>query len=152
MSPDRGMIQSFDLLFCVLVALMTMHFFLLFLQFQLHGIEENQANWKQTRIAHAVLDSLVKNHNPDQPVLGSARLDTERHRVISNEIDPVLLNRIAFRPNGMSFTVRQLAIRFFDGQTQFLIAEQTPQKDCRPVERVITIHGKKGILFAEICF
>ena len=92
--------------------------------------------------AIALADSLVKNRNVENPLLGSAVLDPARHRVLSNVMDASLLARLEPQALG-GVRVSQAYVR--DSLSFRVLFSEDASGACVTVERVILLEGVKAL-------
>jgi hypothetical protein len=94
--------------------------------------------WKNTVFA---ADSLVKNSNEENSLLGSAFFDAEKHRVKSNEIDSKKLQKI-FGFENKEFEIKLVKIIFRDLQEKIVFSKNSEKKNCLAVERIALVDGR----------
>ena len=96
------------------------------------------------RNAFFAVDSMAKNRDLERPLLGLALYDAEKHRVLSNEIDTMLLEKakpVLFE----NFFISSVSI----GKIEKLFEE--PGEKCISVNRLVLANGKKEMLEAVAC-
>ena len=135
-----------------LIVLALFHLFLIQTNRVVSSEYNGFANWENQQNALFVMDSLVKNHNTEHPYLGSAAFDSQKHRVRSNELDSKLLLHLSAEHGDNIVRFVKLELRFFDGENQMLVSEEnTDQKNCVGIERVVLVSKRKALLFGVIC-
>jgi len=96
-------------------------------------------------------DSLVKNRDNENPALGAAILDTQKHRVMSNEIDIALLRK-AKAINGGGFAIKEISLEFKGGEKEIIFSEPgAAPGDCIAVERAVLAEEKKAVVRMVAC-
>ncbi|MFA4855638.1 MAG: hypothetical protein WC634_03575 [archaeon] len=112
--------------------------------------EEETAQVKKAELqgkAIFLLDAMAKNRNEEQPLLGSALYDGERHRVLANEIDAGLLEK-AQQLGSERFFVKSVSLK---GMEEKEILFEGEGKECISLDRVVLAGGKKAMLGVILC-
>ncbi|MDD5148359.1 MAG: hypothetical protein PHH08_02745 [Candidatus ainarchaeum sp.] len=138
---DRGFVFSFDAAIAVLVVFSMLFLVASAVAGSTNRRIENAKSlelWKNTVFAS---DSLVKNNYPENPALGSAAFDAEKHRVKSNEIDLESAQKITGFEN-KEFFVKQVKIIFQDSGEKIIFSKKSESKNCLSVERIVLVQGK----------
>jgi len=100
------------------------------------------------RKAIFLIESMAKNRNEETPMLGLSKIDLEKHRVLSNEIDLELFYKTE-QLKGKEFFVSSVSIEALELKEtrQFEEAGQ----ECISLDRIVLVEGKTGKLEATIC-
>ena len=96
------------------------------------------------RNAFFAVDSMAKNRDLERPLLGLALYDKEKHRVLSNEIDTMLLEKakpVLFE----SFFISSVSL----GEIEKVFEEQGEK--CIAASRLVLANEKKEMLEAVVC-
>lgn len=94
-----------------------------------------------------LIDAMAKNRNLEQPLLGSAMYDAERHRVLTGEIDIVLLEK-ARQLESEKFFVKSVSLKGMQEKTIVLGEEG---KECISLDRIVLANGEKAMLGMILC-
>ncbi|MDP2973802.1 MAG: hypothetical protein Q8N60_02010 [Candidatus Diapherotrites archaeon] len=146
---ERGFIFSIDLTVSFIAMLLMVLLILMHASVLKDQQVESINKFDLQRNAIFLADSLVKNNDAAQPLLGSALFDAEKHRVLSNQLDEaLLLNATRFEKDG--FFVNRLSFKdefgieqaFFDG---------LQGSNCLALDRVVLLNGVKGLLAVTVC-
>ncbi len=147
-TTDRGFVFSIDLVVSFLSMLLMVYLLLLHI-----GLREEREAEALNRLAFQrnaifLTDSLVKNNNPEQALLGSASLDEKRHRVLSNQLDrEMLLAATGFENEG--FFVSRLSFELFGKER--IVFEENQGNECIALDRVVLIEGARGKIRVVLC-
>ncbi len=146
---NRGFIFSIDLA----VSFIAMLLMVLLILMHASVLKEQQVElinkFDLQRNAIFLVDSLVKNNDAGQPLLGSALFDAEKHRVLSNNLDSFLLGSAAqFEKDG--FFVSRVSFKDEFGIEQVFF-KGTAGSNCLALDRVVLLNGAKGLLAVNVC-
>ena len=145
----RGFIFSIDLAVSFIAMLLMVLLILMHASVLKEQQVESINKFDLQRNAIFLADSMVKNNDALQPLLGSALFDAEKHRVLSNNLDGILLSRAEqFEKEG--FFVSRVSFKdefgieqgFFDGPAG---------KNCIALDRLVLLDGRKGLLAVSVC-
>jgi hypothetical protein len=90
-----------------------------------------------------LIDSMVKNRNLQQPFLGSALYDPEKHRILQNQLDPeILLN--AREADFGKFSVSRPS---FTGNR----VVSAGARNCISLDRIVLIEGMVSKVEVTVC-
>lgn len=145
----KGFIFSIDLLFAALAI-----FLMLFLVTASFNAKSNSTlnsikRFSLHKNAVFLADSLVKN-NSENPLLGAALFDAEKHRVKSNELQYAAL-KSAGPIESDEFFVQGLSIRWEHGKKEKMFFAARNAKNCIVVERAALIENRKVVVELTIC-
>lgn len=146
---NRGFIFSIDLAVSFIAMLLMALLILMHASVLKEQQVESINKFDLQRNAIFLADSLVKNNDAAQPLLGSALFDPEKHRVLSNSLDSVLLSRAA-QFEKENFFVNRLSFKDEFGVEQ-VIFEGTAGKNCLALDRLVLLNGRKGLLAVSVC-
>ncbi len=141
---EAGFVFSFDLAIAFLAVLLMLSLMLAHFGFEkelaLNSFEEISLQRK----AVFLIDSMVKNRNERQPLLGAAVLDREKGRVLSNELDLSLLGQASgFRRE--SFFVSSVSV----AGKNFLF--EGAGENCMGLDRLVLVQGSFEKLLVVAC-
>jgi len=95
-----------------------------------------------------VADSLVKNYNEKNGLLGACIFDFDKRRVKSNEINS--LNFSNLKPISLdNFFVKSVGYQTAFKKDKWIV--ENKNGNCLVVKRFVLIDGEKGIVFVEGC-
>lgn len=140
-----GFAFSLDLMVAFIAMLLMLS--LMVMQFQLTK-EEQLASVERLSLqerAVFLIDSIVKNRNEQQPLLGSAVYDGEKHRILQNELDPEMMFS-AREANLGKVSVSSISLA---GKT--LVFSPAEERDCIALDRIVLVNGIAGKLEAVVC-
>lgn len=96
-----------------------------------------------------VLDAIVKNRNEENPALGAAVFNAEKHRVEENKIDIALL-RQANPLVTKNVLLKRIELHFKDGESKTIL-ETANGENCLAASRMVLVEGKKALLEGVVC-
>ncbi len=144
----KGFVFSLDLVIAFLAMLLMLSLMLLHLQTtkeqEIAAIEKLSLQEKGIFL----IDSMVKNRNEKNPLLGSALFDEEKHRVLQNQIDLSMLLK-GGQMQGSEFFVSSISFRAAGRQETRILAQ--PGKNCIALDRLVLMEGKTGKVEVTIC-
>ncbi len=143
-STCKGFVFSLDLAIAFIAMLLMLSLMLSQLEILKNKEIENIERIELQRSAFFAIDSMIKNRDEERPLLGFALYDAEKHRVLSNEIDAILLKN----------TKPVLFENFFISSISVAKIEKVfekPGKKCISVDRLVFVNRKKEILEVVVC-
>jgi hypothetical protein len=144
-SNEKGMFYSIDLIvsFCLIlitiIVLMSSYF--QNYNFNLNQFKDNELTEKTIFLA----DSFIKNRNIENSLFGSCQIDYEKKRIISNQLDESLFDKIK-QIDIENFFVKEIKLN----DTQ-IFQDLLESKDCVTVKRYVLINNDKKILSLKGC-
>lgn len=145
----KGMIFSFDTMIAFIIILFVIFGSIYFISTNYEKQKENLENFYLTEKTMLTLDSLVKNNNPENYLLGSAIIDLSKKRVKSNELKKEnLLNSKSFELK--DFFVKELSWKN-DSESKKIVLSQRESKKCFSSKRFVKIDGIKSIIELKGC-
>lgn len=139
-----GFVFSFDLAVAFLAALLMLSLMLAHFGHERNEILGMFGDVVLQRKSVFLADAMVKNRDEEQPLLGSAVFDAEKHRVLSNEIDPALLESAKGFRQG-SFFVSSVSLA---GQA---LSFEERRGNCISLDRIVLVQGKQERLVVVAC-
>jgi len=150
-TDERGIIFSMDLLIAFLIMCMMMHLALASLSMAVGQASENVRDFSIERKGIYLIDSLVKNHDSNNSVLGSAYFDSGKKRVETGIIDYSMLKNA--RPEeldmGDGHYVQGLFIGYVGGRKEEIYTSERG-RNCIVFERFVLLR-KLLMEKAKIC-
>ncbi len=148
---NRGFVFSFDLAIAFIAVLLMLS---LALMQSSHAAKEQAAalgEFASMQKTVFLLDSMVKNSNAAEPLLGSAIFNPETRRVESNVLDPrLLLSAKGIKDKGV--LVSRVAFKAMSsGAEQTVFEEHTASRSCFALSRFVLIGGEKAVLEMKAC-
>ncbi|NMA44878.1 MAG: hypothetical protein GX950_03655 [Candidatus Diapherotrites archaeon] len=145
----KGMIFSFDTMISFIIMLFVIFGSIYFISTNYEKQKENLENFYLTEKTLLTIDSLVKNHNEENYLLGSATIDILKKRVKSNELTKEnLLNSKKFELN--DFFVKEISWKN-DLENKKIVLNQRESKKCFSSKRFVKIDGEKSIIELKGC-
>lgn len=144
-----GFAFSVDLL-CAFIGICLIS--LVSIQFVHNSVEANAKQLRDFELeknAVMLLDAMVKNRNAENPSLGAAVFDGEKHRAMENNIDLDYLKQ-ANPAIAKNVFLKSLELVFKDGARKTII-ESPFGKNCLGVSRLVLVGGKKALLEGVVC-
>ena len=141
---QRGFVFSLDLAIAIIAMLLMLSLMLSQLEILKNKEIENVERIELQRNAFFAIDSMTKNRDEERPLLGLALYDSEKHRVLSNEIDSLLLKNakpVLFE----NFFISSVSVGKIEK-----VFEKSGQK-CISVNRLVFMNGKKEMLEVVVC-
>lgn len=150
----NGFVFSFDLLFAFILVC-----FIAFLLLANASalLNERKIGNKQLFLEEKgilIIDSMVKNRNFEEPLLGSAVFDEEKHRVLSNVLDEKMLERLKAKEiAGVKVVKAWLKEKSESGVKERILFENFNgmEKECRSFERFVIVNGESKMIGAVFC-
>ena len=145
---NRGIIFSMDTLVAFVIVLFILLIFVFSVNNQTNKITQNIGHFFLEEKVMLVADSLVKNYNEENNLLGACIIDVEKKRVKSNEIDSVNFSNL--KPIKQdTFFVKSVSYQT-NTRTNKIIVENR-SGNCLVVKRFVLIDDEKGFVFVEGC-
>lgn len=151
---SKGIYFSFDFLVAFILLLLCL---LLILQNTSALVEKTVLKQKETQLTMTglfLLDSLIKNRDDENPLMGAAFFNADLKRVEQNTVDLELLSKITQKNDFEEFFLKSVYVKYKNFEKKYLL-EKNEGKNCFGVERFVLIktktQTKKGKIGAEIC-
>jgi len=149
-TASRGFAFSIDLT----IAFTTMLLMLLLISMRISmDAENNAAELEEFAAAQSAIflaDSIVKNSNKAQPLLGTALYNAEKHRVESGILDKqLLLSAEEFEFHGI--LIKKLSLREIGAEEQTIFGRETASRNCIALNRLVLLDGKKTVVGVTAC-
>lgn len=135
---SRGSVFSFDLMIAFLIVL-----FMVYLMFFVLGGEVREGEREELkRNGMMLIDSLVKNSDEENPLIGSCYFNPELRRVEENVLDYGLLKKINSN-KGYGF-VKEVFIETKKGKE--VLFKEKKEGDCIVLKRFVLIRNEIGLM------
>jgi len=145
---SKGIIFSMDALIAFVIVLFILLIFVFSVNHQTDKITQNVGQFFLEEKVMLIADSLVKNYNEENALLGACVIDIEKKRVKSNEINSANFSNL--KPIEQdSFFVKSVSYQTNTRKNKFIIENRTGE--CLVVRRFVLIDGEKGFVFVEGC-
>ena len=146
----RGFVFSLDALGAFLILLAMVFLMLGALDNAVAAKAEENRNFSLKKNALFLADSLVKNRDENNPLLGAAVFDAGKKRVLSNELDFGLLKEIGgIDANG--FFVKTVSLEWKDANRETIFSSGKPGANCVSAERFVLANNRKAKLTVRVC-
>ncbi|MCX6798667.1 MAG: hypothetical protein NTW59_01050 [Candidatus Diapherotrites archaeon] len=147
----KGFIFSLDLAIALITVLLMLNLALLHFNEEKESLLAGAKKSELQKNALLLADSLVKNNNAENPLLGAAFFDNEKHRVLSNVVQKELLREAQADSFG-GWHAQALSLKTKNGAEETFFAEEKQAgKDCVAVERFVIAGTEKALLRVAAC-
>ncbi len=137
-----AMIAFTIMLFCVLVfATSTAN--------QSQKTQNNLLHYELEEKTFLIADSLVKNRDENNPLLGACIIDYDKKRVLTNQLDYTLLQNAKSAEFGDIYA-KQITLEQ-NNNTQIIRLADKNSSECITAKRFAKISGEKTIIGVTIC-
>ncbi len=145
---NKGIIFSMDALVAFIIVLFLIMVFVIHIGNQQNQITQNIGQFFLEEKTILIADSLIKNYNSENTLLGSCIYNVEKKRVKSNEINTT--NFSGFKPIEQdNFFVKSVSYQTPTKKEKWLV--ENKKGECLVVKRFAIINGKNGMIFVEGC-
>ncbi|MFA5361014.1 MAG: hypothetical protein WC290_01035 [archaeon] len=148
---QKGIIFSTDATISFVIILFTILIFTLNLSNTINLTERELTQLELDQKAIFITDSLIKNQNTVQPLLGACIYDEEKKRVLTNNIDYLKIKQSSgLKIN--TFFVESITIEFLKTkQIEKVIYNTQNTTQCTSIKRFIIANNQKAIIEVRIC-
>ena len=148
---NRGFVFSFDLVIAFTAMLLMVSLVLMHSDSAARGQETALRRFASMQKMVFLMDSLVKNNDRENALLGSAVFNAELHRVESNILSSELLSAAKER-EGSELSVSRIAFKTLGAEAEQIVFEQEAVgKNCLALDRFVLIDGKKALVEVRAC-
>jgi hypothetical protein len=147
-TTSKGLIFSMDALVAFIIVLSMLLIFVLTINNNGNNLTQNVGHFFLEEKVMLIADSLVKNHNEENNLLGSATIDLEKKRVKSNELNLANFNNLKSIKQD-DFFIKSVSYKTNFKKEKWIIENKIGE--CLIVKRFALIDGVKGIIFVEGC-
>ena len=149
---SNGSVFSLELLFAFLACSMILVFSLNQESAMLLESSQGLKGFFLEEKAVMIADSLVKNSNPENPLLGSAFFDSEKHRIIPNLLDYSALKQAKPFAFG-KIKVLELSLQRKNSLPELIFSNPLPSGNCVSLRRFVLLQDtlEKAIVGVIAC-
>jgi hypothetical protein len=149
---QKGIIFSTDAIISFIIALLTTMIFVLYLSnivlMEERKIEQIELDEK----AIFIIDSMVKNQNEENALLGACNYEISKKRVLTNNLNYLQIKTNSKPLSLGNFFVKTIAITFVNtNQKETIMLSEEISKNCINVKRFALIDGFKAIIEVKTC-
>lgn len=145
---NKGIIFSMDTLIAFTILLFILMVFVINVNSSTNNLTQNVGHFFLEEKTFLIADSLVKNYNEENNLLGACVYDPKKRRVKSNEINSQnFLNLKTI--NQDNFFVKSVSYTTNTRNKKVVLSEENGE--CIIVKRFVLIDGEKGVVFVEGC-
>jgi hypothetical protein len=148
-SNEKGMIFSLDASIAFTILLFGILLFANTLANNVQNAKENIKSIELAEKAIMIADSLVKNYDENNTLLGSCIIDLDKKRVKSNELSVENIR------NAKPLKIDDIFVEKIKVQTSTLnetiFLEKKESNECYNIKRFSLINGEKGIIEVRTC-
>ena len=137
-----------DAVVAFIVVLFILLIFVLTINAEGNNLTQNVGHFFLEEKVMLVADSLVKNYNEENGLLGACVFDFDKKRVKSNKINSANFTNLKALPQD-NFFVRSVSYETYLKKDKFII--ENKNGNCLVVKRFVLIDGIRGIIFVEGC-
>lgn len=149
---QRGIIFSTDAVISFVIALITTLIFVTYLSNTVFSEKQNIEQLELDEKAIFLIDSMVKNQNLDNAILGACNYDSAKKRVLTNN-----LNYIQIKTNSKplligNYFVKNIAITFTNtNQKENINLSENNSTNCTTIKRFALVDGQNAIIEMKVC-
>jgi len=142
---EKGFIFSIDMMLALLITMSMMYF--MFVQLNLMTESSVKAIEKYTlqRKGIVLLDTIVKNNDSENPVLGSAKVDVDLKRVKVNDMDEFRWNN---ELNNKEINSGEIKATLYTEEEEM---GNNQIGNCIVLKRFVLVEGNEKFLYGVIC-
>ena len=111
--------------------------------------KENLDNFELEEKTLLISDSLVKNYDENNTLLGGCVLDNDKKRVLTNQLNSENLQKAKKEELG-EYTVQKISLNF-GSKTEEIELDNNDYTNCLASKRFVLVDGKKTILEVKVC-
>ena len=145
---NRGIIFSMDALVAFVIVMFMLLVFTINLGNETNNLTQNVGHFFLEEKVMMVADSLIKNYNEENSLLGACVIDLDKKRVKSNEINSLNFSNLK-QLNQDEFFIKSISYKTQTRSKKYLIEDRGGE--CLVVKRLALINGEKGLIFVEGC-
>ena len=123
--------------------------FVLTLNVNAQIVEQQTTDFELEEKALLVADSMVKNYNPKNTLLGACILDFDKKRVRTNELTSENIKKAKSASFGKIF-VKNISYTAQTRKENLQLSAKTA-KECISAKRFVLIDGEKGVILIQTC-
>lgn len=142
---NKGFIFTTDLIITIILLLFCLLAFALTIGSQINFLEEREKSLFLEEKIIFIADSFVKNFDEENALLGACKIDLEKKRVLSNELNSASFSNIKQIKSEKIF-IKNIII----GE-KVIFSDSKTAKNCFSVKRFVLVDGIKKIIFMNGC-
>jgi hypothetical protein len=146
---EKGQIFGIDAMLSFTIMLFCVLIFAINLSNHSQNALNNLLDFELEEKAILITDSLIKNRDENNPLLGACIVDYDKKRVLENIIDKDLLRK-AKTASFEGIFAKQIKINQ-NGTEESIILDKRNTTQCISVKRFVLIDAQKAVLEAMIC-
>jgi len=149
---QKGIIFSIDATISFVIALISILIFVLYLSNIVLSEERNIEQIELDQKAIFIADSMVKNQNSDNALLGACNYDIDKKRVITNNLNYTQIKTNSKPITIGNFFVKNIVITFVNtNQKETIILSEKNSNNCTNVKRFALVDNFKAIIEVKTC-
>ncbi len=145
----KGLIFSIDAMFSFVIILFSVFGLLYFISTNYENQKETIQDFYLMEKTFLITDSLIKNNNPKNYLLGSAIINLDKKRTLSNELKREYL-LLAQKFELEDFFVKELTWSN-ETETKKMILSEKNSNNCISAKRFVKIDDRKSIIELKGC-
>ncbi len=148
LANKKGIAFSIDFAIASIAVLLIITLFLFSLNLLIESSETELSEFSTKKEAIFLLDSMVKNHC-ENSFKCLAGFDASKKRAVENTLSA---RKLAGFSKDKNFPkIKAVWIKFKNGEKQFLLKQQTSEKNCYAFNRLVLVNGRKALLELLAC-
>ena len=149
---EKGIIFSTDVIIAFIIALITTLIFVSYMSNITLNEERKIEQIELDEKAIFIIDSMVKNQNEENALLGACNYDGAKKRVLTNNLNYLQIKTNSKPLSLENFFVKSIAITFTGtNQKETIILSEELAKNCTSIKRFTLIDGFKAIIEVKTC-
>lgn len=149
---EKGIIFSTDAVISFVIMLITILIFVLYLSNSVLKVERNIEQIELDQKAIFIIDSMIKNQNEENALLGACNYDPNKKRVLTNNLNYTQIKTNSKPVTIGNFFVKSLAITFtHTNQKETINLSEKTSSECINVTRFALVDGLKAIIEVKTC-
>jgi len=149
---EKGIIFSTDVIISFVIMLFTILIFILFLSNTFLSEKRKIEQIELDEKAMFLIDSMVKNQNEENSILGACNYDATKKRVLTNNLNYTQIKTNSKPITFGDFFVKSITITFTTTtQKETINLSEKNSKNCISVKRFTIIDGLKAIIEMKTC-
>lgn len=142
---NKGAIFSLDALISFSITLVILLLFISTVTQNYSAQKENLLNYYLEEKTLMVIDSLVKNNNPENFLLGACITDTDKKRIKSNELSLLQLTNV--KP----FELKEFFVKQITWKDNVKLLSEKESHNCITMQRFVLIDSERDIILLTGC-
>jgi len=142
---EKGFIFSIDMMLALLITMSMMYFMFVHLNLMTESSVKAIEKYTLQRKGIVLLDTIVKNNDSENPVLGSAKVDVGLKRVKVNDMDEFRWNN---ELNKKEINSGEIKATLYTEEEEM---ETNQIGNCIVLKRFVLVEGNEKFLYGVIC-